>query len=129
MLEQGVVQPSQSPWVSPVVLVAKKDGSARFCIDYRRTNAVSKLDVFIALPLPHIDDSLDLLSRSKYFSTLDLASGYWQVATDDDSRENTVFVTHSGLYEFLVMPSCAMCPPPSSDLWRWSWMERSVWCT
>ena len=68
MLKKGVVQPS-----SPIVLVAKKDGSTRFCVDYRRLNAVTKMDVY---PLPHIDDSLDLLAGNKYFTTLDLASGY-----------------------------------------------------
>ena len=72
MLDQGVVTPSKSPWASPVVLVAKKDGSTRFCVDYRRINSVTKTDVF---PLPPVDDSLDQLSNSQYFTTLDLAAG------------------------------------------------------
>ena len=72
MLKQGVVTPSHSPWASPVVLVAKKDGTTRFCMDYRKQNAITKMYVH---PLPRIDDSLDQLADSCYFSTLDLASG------------------------------------------------------
>ena len=72
MLKQGVIQPLRSPWASPMVLVEKKDGNVRFCIDYHRLNAVTKMGVF---PLPRIDDSLDLLSKSKFFTTLNLASG------------------------------------------------------
>ena len=77
MLKEGVIKGSNSPWASPVVLVAKKDGSTRFCVDYQRLNSITKLDTF---PLPRVDDSLDLLAKTAYFSTLDLASGYWQVA-------------------------------------------------
>ena len=101
MLNQGVIQHSHSPWASPIVLVRKKDGSHRFCVDYRRLNSITKLDVY---PLPRIDDTLDLLAHSRYFSTLDLASGYWQVAMDSKSQEKTAFTTHVGLYEFRKMP-------------------------
>ena len=74
MLEQGIVTPSKSPWSSPVVLVTKKDGSTRFCVDYCQLNSLTKTDVF---PLPRVDDSLDQLAHSCFFTTLDLASGYW----------------------------------------------------
>lgn len=100
MQEKGVIRLLISPWASPVVFVAKKDGSSRFCVDYRRLNAITRQDVF---PLPRIDYSLDLLTNTKYFATLDLAAGYWQVPMDPKSQK-TAFSTHAGLYEFYVMP-------------------------
>ena len=84
-----------------MVLVRKKDGSVKFCIDYRSLNLVTKADQF---PIPRIDDLLDQLGKAKYFSTLDLASGYWQVQMHPDSVEKTAFITHQGLFEFNVMP-------------------------
>ena len=101
MLESGVIEPSSSPWSSPVVLVTKKDGSIRYCIDYRKLNAVTQKDSY---PLPRIVDSLDALRGSKWFSCLDLASGYWQVMMDPKDKEKTAFVTPQGFYQFRVMP-------------------------
>ena len=101
MQEMGVIRPSSSPWASPVVLVRKRDGTHRLCVDYRGLNAVTRADTF---PLPRIDDLLDQLGAAKYFSTLDLASGYWQIRMHADSVEKTVFVTPQGLFEFRVMP-------------------------
>ena len=73
MLEQGVVEPSDSPWAAPIVLVRKKDGTTRFCVDYRKLNNVRRKDAF---PIPHIGDTLDTLGGSQWFCTMDLASGY-----------------------------------------------------
>lgn len=80
MLQQGIVQPSNSPWASPVVLVRKHDGSPRFCVDYRWINGITRKDVY---PLPRIDDTLHSLGNSTIFSTLDLTSSYWQIELDD----------------------------------------------
>ena len=76
MLDSGVIEPSNSAWASPVCLVRKKDGSFRFCIDYRKVNAVSKKDAY---PIPDIQDALDHLKGARYFATMDLISGYWQL--------------------------------------------------
>ena len=82
MIDMGIVQPSNSPWSSPVVLVKKKDGSVHFCVDYRKLNQ-TKLDEF---PLPRINDTLDLLSSGMYFTTLDLASGYCKLASCNGAK-------------------------------------------
>ncbi|CAF2035716.1 unnamed protein product [Rotaria magnacalcarata] len=101
MLDQGIISPSASPWASPVILAPKKDGTLRFCVDYRKLNSVTIRDAY---PIPRIDDTLDSLQEAKFVSTLDLRSGYWQVEMDKNSREKTAFVTHEGLFEFNVMP-------------------------
>ena len=101
MLQQGIIEPSEGAWASPVVLARKKDGSFRFCVDFRRVNDVTKKDVH---PLPRIDDALDSLAGAKWFSTLDLACGYWQVEMDPADKEKTSFTTPFGLHQFRVMP-------------------------
>ena len=108
MQEMTVIQPSKSPWSSPVVMVWKKDGSHRFCVDYHKLNNVTKADSY---PLPRIDDLLDQLGKSVYFSTLDLASGFWQIKVAPDSQEKTAFSTPHGHFEFRVMPFGLMNAP------------------
>ncbi|BHF65296.1 hypothetical protein SprV_0200830600 [Sparganum proliferum] len=101
MLDKHVIRPSSSPWASPIVLVKKKDGSVRLCVDYRKLNAVTVKDSF---PLPRIDTTLEALAGAACFSTLNLQSGYWQVEMAPEDRPKTAFSIPSGLYEFETMP-------------------------
>ncbi|XP_033739131.1 uncharacterized protein LOC117326489 [Pecten maximus] len=101
MAEQGLIIPSKSPWSSPIVLVRKRDGTIRICVDYRKLNSIT---VFDAYPTPRIDNILEQLGNARYLSTLDLTKGYWQVPLSENSREKSAFITPFGLYEFTVMP-------------------------
>lgn len=110
MLKKDVIQPSTSPWASGIVMVQKKDGSKRFCVDYRKLNDVTLKDAY---PLPRIDASLDQLSGAQWFSCLDLNSGYWQVEVDEQDRQKTAFTSRQGLFEFKVMPF-GLCNAPAT---------------
>ena len=110
MLEKKLIVPSNSPWTSPVVVVEKKNGKLRLCVDYRKLNNVTKKDSY---PLPRIDDMLETLSGSTWFSSLDMASGFWQVEMKPEDREKTAFVTKYGIYEFTVMPF-GLCNAPAT---------------
>ncbi|GFV16553.1 hypothetical protein TNCV_4417421 [Trichonephila clavipes] len=95
MKDNYVIEPSSSPWAFPIVLVRKKDGSTRFCVDYRRLNDVTKKDSYF---LPRIDDTLDTLAGNTLFFTLDLKSGYWQVEFHPDDKKKTAFTMGQGLW-------------------------------
>lgn len=111
MRKAGIIEPSDSPWASRVVMVNKKKSSKmRFCVDYRPLNSVTKKDSY---PLPRIDESLDLVSGSSWFSSLDLRSGYWQVPLSPEARHKTAFCTGRGLWQFRVL-SFGLCNAPAT---------------
>jgi hypothetical protein len=101
MIKSGMIRESESPWCSPVHLVKKKDGSLRITVDYRKLNDVTTKDSY---PIPRIDDMLNKLAKAKIFTTLDLASGYYQVEMEEASKKYTAFSCDMGLFEYNVMP-------------------------
>ena len=110
MLKENVITPSTSPWSSPVCMVTKKDGTIRFCIDYRKLNGLTKKNSY---PLPRVDETIDSLGGNEWFCSIDLQSGYWQVGMSDDDKEKTAFSSHLGLYQYNVMPF-GLCNAPAT---------------
>ena len=102
MLDGGAIHPSQSPWCNAVVLVCKKDKGLWFCIDFRRLNIQTKKDAY---PLPQMQETMESMVGTQFFSTMDLKSGFWQVKIAKDSQQYTAFTVGSmEVYEFLRMP-------------------------
>ena len=110
MLREKVIVPSTSPWSSPVCMVTKKDGTIRFCIDYRKLNGLTKKNSY---PLPQIDETIDSLGGNQWFCTIDLQSGYWQVGMKPEDMEKTAFSSHIGLFQYNVMPF-GLCNAPAT---------------
>ncbi|CAF4004061.1 unnamed protein product [Rotaria sp. Silwood1] len=108
--KQGIIEESTSPWSSPIVLVRKKDGSVRFCIDFRKLNNITTKDAF---PMPRIDDIFDHLSQAEYYTTIDFKSGYFQVGLDHKDCPKTAFSTRDQHYQFTVLPQGVTNGPPA----------------
>ena len=108
MLTQGIIVPSTSEWAAPIILVPKKDGSKRLCVDFRRLNHVTKADPY---PIPRVEELIDRLGNAKYITALDLTKGYWQVPVEKESQKKTAFITPFGKYEFTTMPFGLMGAP------------------
>ena len=110
MIKAGVIQPSVSEWASAPVLVRKRDGTVRWCVDYRALNSVTSKDVF---PLPLVEDCLDTLAGNKWFSKLDANSAYWQVKISEPDQKKTAFITKYGLFEHVRM-GFGLCNGPAT---------------
>jgi len=110
MLKDGIIRESKGSYPSPVVIVGKKDGTKRFCVDYRKLNQETKTDAY---PLPRMDDLLEKFRTAKWFTAIDLASGYWQIEMEEEDKELTAFICSQGLYEFNIMPFGLKNAPPT----------------
>jgi len=137
MLRHGVIEPAASPWASNVVIVSKKDGSLRFCVDYRAVNAVTYKDSY---PLPLIDNCINAMTGSAWFTTLDLRAGYHNIPVAVKDRDKTAFITRRGCWRYTVMPFGLTCSPSVfqrlMDMvlgsWIWcytAWPTKSAWST
>jgi hypothetical protein len=114
MLKAEVTEPANSEWASPIVLVAKPDGSTRFCVDHRKLNAITVRDSY---PLPRMDECIDSLGDAKIFSTLDCNSGYWQIPVRPEDREKTTFTSREVYIGFYECPLAYTTRPlPSNAL-------------
>ena len=109
MIKAEIIRPSTSPWASPIVIVPKKDGSRRMCIDYRKINQITHKNSY---PLPNISEMLSSFKDARFFSSLDLKSGYWQIEMEEKDKEKTAFTCHRGLFEFNVLPFGLTSAPP-----------------
>jgi hypothetical protein len=110
MVDHGIIQPSASEWAAAPVIVKKKDGKYRYCVDYRGLNKLTRKDSF---PLPLIEECLDALADNVYFSTLDMASGYWQILIHPEDRHKTAFITKYGLFEHVRL-AMGLCNSPAT---------------
>ena len=124
MLSNGIIRISESPWSSPVVIVPKKDGTIRFCIDYRKLNKITVKD---SMPLPLIVDTLDALNNCQFFTKMDLKSGYWSISMDEESIPKTAFCCHMGLFEFLVLPFGLTNSPATFQRYLQSVLNDLLW--
>lgn len=118
MLDNDVSKESPSPWAVPTVLLKKKDGSWKFCVDCRKLNALTHKNAY---PLPRIEESLTSLKQAAWYSTLDIASRFWQVEMDPKDREKIAFTTPLGLYEIQRMPF-SLCNAPAT------FQQMIKWC-
>jgi Reverse transcriptase (RNA-dependent DNA polymerase) len=129
MLQAGVIAPANAEWASPTVMVPKPDGSTRFCVDYRRLNAITVRDSY---PLPRMDECIDSLGDVSIFSTLDCNAGYWQIPVAKEDIPKTTFTSHEGTFWFLRMPFGLRNAPATFqrfvDITLSGSPGRCVWC-
>ena len=110
MKQKGVIVESNSKWSSPMVIVPKKAGGVRICVDYRQLNQHTKFDSY---PMPRVDELLDAIGQARYLTMLDLCKGYWQVPLKEEDQTKTAFASPIGLFQFTVMPF-GLCGAPAT---------------